>query len=62
MKAWKPEAIEAILAAQGIHLSAGRAAKIAAAMNAAAVDDALLEALPLEADPTTYAVAQSTCK
>ena len=57
MNSWNPEAIEAILASQGIHLAPGRAAKIAAALNAAVVADPLRNALELEADPTGYLLA-----
>jgi hypothetical protein len=55
MKSWNPEAVEAALASQGIRLAPGRAAKIAAALNAAAVADPLRNALEFEVDPATYA-------
>jgi hypothetical protein len=54
MKSWNPEAVEAALASQGIELAPGRAAKIAAALDAAAVADPLRNALEFEVDPATY--------
>ena len=57
MKLWNPEAVEAMLASQGIRLTPGRSAKIATALNAAAVADPLRAALDLEADPTGYLLA-----
>jgi len=64
MKSWNPEAVEAALASQGIRLAPGRAAKIAAALNAATGVDPLRSALEFEIDPTTYAriVAQLQAK
>ena len=62
MNSWNPEAIEAILASQGIRLAPGRAAKIAAALNAAVVADPLRNALELEADPTGFPLALVRCK
>jgi len=55
MNSWNPEAVQAALASQGIRLAPGRAAKIAAALNAAAGADPLRDALEFEVDPTTYA-------
>jgi hypothetical protein len=55
MKSWNPEAVEAMLASQGIRLAPGRAAKIAAALNTSAgLEDPLLGSLEFETDPTTY--------
>jgi len=63
MKSWNPEAVEAILASQGIRLAPGRAARIAAALNASAdLADPLLGALEFETDPTAYALALSRCR
>jgi hypothetical protein len=62
MESWNPEAVEAMLASQGIRLAPGRAAKIATALNAAAVADPLRAALDLEADPTGYLLALERCK
>ena len=62
MNSWNPEAIEAILASQGIRLAPGRAAKIAVALNAAVVADPLRDALELEADPTGFLPALERCK
>jgi hypothetical protein len=62
MKSWNPEAVEAILASQGIRLAPGRAEKLAAAQNAAAVADPLRDTLELEVDPTGYLLAQERCK
>jgi hypothetical protein len=58
MKSWNPEAVEAVLASQGIQPAPGRAAKIAAGLNAAAdLADPLLGSLEFETDPTAYALA-----
>ena len=46
--------IEAMLAAQGIALAAGRAEKLAPGVNALNVDDPLRKALPFDVDPTSY--------
>jgi len=62
MNSWNIEAIEAILSSQGIRLAPGRAAKIAAALNAGAVADPLRAVLELEADPTSYLLAMERCK
>jgi hypothetical protein len=62
MKSWNPEAVEAMIVSQGIRLAPGRAAKIATALNAAAVADPLRAALDLEADPTGYLLALERCK
>jgi hypothetical protein len=62
MNSWNPEAVEAALASQGIRLAPGRAAKIAAGLNAPAdLRDPLLGALAFETDPTAYALALSRC-
>ena len=50
------EAIDAVLAAQGIELAAGRAERMAPGVNAISVDDPLRAELPFEVDPTTYAL------
>lgn len=62
MNSWNPEAVEAALVSQGIRLAPGRAGKIAAALNTAAVADPLRDALELEADPTSYLRALERCK
>ena len=53
--------MDAVLQAQGIALPAGRAAKIAAAMNAPKPHDPLRGGLPFEADPTSYEGSRSLC-
>ncbi len=60
VKQWSSEAIEAVLAAQGIRLAPGRADKIANALNAATVSGSL--PLEFESDPTGYALALERCK
>jgi hypothetical protein len=60
MKTWNPEAVEAALALQGIRLAPGRAARIAAGLNATAdLADPLLGSLEFETDPASYALALS---
>ena len=59
-KLWSSEAIEAMLAAQGIRLAPGRAEKIAAALNAATGSGSL--SLEFESDPSGYALAVERCK
>jgi hypothetical protein len=59
-KQWSSEAIETMLAAQGIRLAPGRAEKIANALNAATVSAYL--PLEFESDPTGYALALERCK
>ena len=59
-KQWSSEAIEAVLAAQGIRLAPGRAEKIATALNAATASGSL--PLEFESDPTGYALALERCK
>ena len=59
-KQWSSEAIEAVLAAQGIRLAPGRAEKIANALNSATVSGPL--SLEFESDPTGYALALERCK
>ena len=62
-KQWSPEAVENALAAQGLRLAPGRAAKIAAGLNASAdLVDPLLGALEFEADPAGYALALNRCR
>ena len=56
------EAIEAMLAAQGIPLAPGRAERLAPGVNALAVADPLRAALALEIDATTYLLALSRSK
>ena len=61
-KHWSPEAVGNALAVQGLRLAPGRAAKIAAGLNASAdIADPLLGALELETDPTAYVLALSRC-
>jgi hypothetical protein len=48
------EAIEALLASQGVELAAGRAQRLAPGVNALNVDDPLRAGLPFEVDPTSY--------
>ncbi|MEO8143878.1 MAG: hypothetical protein ABI654_06645 [Betaproteobacteria bacterium] len=62
MRPWSSEAVETVLAAQGIRLAPGRAAKLAAGLEAAIVADALRDALPFESDPSGYALAVERCK
>ena len=59
-KQWSSEAIEAMLAAQGISLAPDRAEKIATALNAATVSGSL--PLEFESDPSGYALALERCK
>ena len=59
-KQWSSEAIETMLAAQGIRLAPGRAEKIASALNAATVAGTL--SLEFESDPSGYALALERCK
>ena len=61
-KQWSGEAVESMLAAQGIRLAPGRSGKLAAALDAAAVADPLRDALELEADPTGFLRALERCK
>jgi len=61
-KHWTAEAVENALAVQGLRLAPGRAAKIAAGLNAPADrKDPLLGDLAFETDPTAYALALSRC-
>lgn len=54
---WTPEALENVFDAQGLRLAPGRAAKIAAGLNASAgLADPLLGSLEFETDPATYAL------
>ncbi len=59
-KQWSSEAIETMLAAQGIRLAPGRAEKIANALNAATVSGSLPP--EVDSDPTGYALALERCK
>ena len=59
-KQWSSEAIEAVLAAQGIRLAPGRAEKIANTLNAATLSGSL--PLEFESDPTGYQLALERCK
>jgi hypothetical protein len=62
-KRWTVEAVENALAAQGLQLAPGRAAKIAAGLNASVdLADPLRNALEFEADPPDYALALSRCR
>ena len=54
MKTLDSATVETMLAAQGITLAAGRAEKLAPAVNALNVDDPLRKALPFDFDPTSY--------
>lgn len=62
-KHWTPEALENVFEVQGLRLAPGRAAKIAAGLNASVdLTDPLLGALEFEADPAGYALALSRCR
>jgi hypothetical protein len=61
-KPLSPEAIEALLAAQGIALAPGRAERLAPGVNALNVDDPLRATLPFEVDPTSYTLALGKLK
>lgn len=55
VKQWSSEAVEAVLALQGIALAPGRAERLAAGLNAGAnAVDPLRDTLALEVDPTSY--------
>jgi hypothetical protein len=62
VKPLSAEAIEAMLAAQGIPLAAGRAERLAPGVNALALPDPLRAALPFEVDPTSYTLLLSSNK
>ena len=55
MKSLDPRTIEMLLAAQGVPLAAGRAERLAPAVNALHLADPLRAGLPFEIDPSTYA-------
>lgn len=55
MERLDPRTIETLLAAQGVPLAAGRAERLAPAINALGVADPLRAGLPFEVDPSTYA-------
>jgi hypothetical protein len=61
-KQWNAQAVELLLAAQGIGLAAGRAERLAGAMNQTKTPDSTRDTLPFEADPTTYLLARERCK
>jgi len=61
-KQWNGEAVELLLAVQGIRLAPGRAERLAAAMNQLNVSDSLRDALELDIDPTTYVLVRERCK
>ena len=64
-KQWSSEAIEAVLAAQGIRLAPGRGERPAPALDAllgASAADPLRDALDFESDPAGYALALERCK
>ena len=61
-KPLSPEAIEGMLAAQGIPLAPGRAERLAPGLNALAVSDPLRAGLAFEVDATTYLLALSANK
>ena len=54
--------VEEMLADQGIELAAGRAEKIAPAVNALNAQDALRAKLAFEIDPTSYVVQRARLK
>jgi hypothetical protein len=54
MKDLTPQAIETLLAAQGVPLAPGRAERLAPGVNALNVADPLRAGLPFEVDATTY--------
>jgi|tagenome__1003787_1003787.scaffolds.fasta_scaffold20652378_2 hypothetical protein len=56
------EAIEALLAAQGISLAAGRAERLLPGVNALNVDDPLRSRVPFEVDPTSYPIQSGKLK
>jgi hypothetical protein len=56
------ETIEAMLAAQGIPLAAGRAERLAPGVKALALADPLRAGLAFEIDPTGYVLALSRNK
>ena len=62
MISWTPEAVESLLASQGIKLAPGRAAKIAAALAPAPLPDPIRDGLALETDPTSYSHSRDRCK
>ncbi len=61
-KQWNSEAVELLLAAQGIRLAPGRAERLAAAMNQSNVSDPMRDALEFDIDPTAYALVRERCK
>jgi len=62
MKPMSAEAIEVMLAAQGVPLAPGRAERLAPGVNALNVDDPLRAKLAFEVDATTYLLALSRNK
>ena len=64
-KQWSAEAVETLLAAQGIALAPGRAERLARAYQAmleASAADPLLARLEFEAIPTGFLLAMQKCR
>jgi hypothetical protein len=64
-KQWSGEVLEAVLAAQGVALAAGRAERLARAQQAlleASAADPLRATLGFHADPPGFLVAMQKCK
>ena len=64
-KQWSAEAVETVLAAQGIALAPGRAERLARAYQAlleASAADPLLARLEFDAVPTGFALAMQKCR
>jgi len=64
-KQWSPEAVEAVLATQGIALAPGRAVRLARAQQAlleASAADPLRATLEFHADPPGFLLAMQKCK
>jgi hypothetical protein len=62
MEKLKSETIENLFAALGVPLAAGRAERLAPAVNALNVDDPLRAALDFDVDATTYLRAREPAK
>jgi hypothetical protein len=64
-KQWSAEAVEVVLAAQGVALAAGRAERLARAYQAlleASAADPLLARLEFDAVPAAFVVAMQKCR
>ena len=64
-KQWSAEAVETLLAAQGIALAPGRAERLARAYQAlleASAADPLLDRLEFDATPTGFLLAMQKCR